>query len=199
MTSGADIEDITEADISDSLGNISFALYNFSESFDINSMNEENQESFFSPSKDAIWPYLIYIDDSITYDKKTLTYKTYDKKHCDNLYYMIDNSDGTVEASDSAISIAEAIATAPELNGYKSLGGTYGVQVNTSAVYFWIPVKDCAAEDVINVEYLITYNGPNGREYYHDTAYKTSDNQYWSFAILPMDNINDIKVSLIGK
>ena len=198
ITSGAGMSDINSEDISAVFGDIRLVFYNFKDDFDLNTMDKEKQETLFSPSGDDIRPYLLYMKDSLIYENGELIYKEYNPQKCGDIYYITENN-GKIEEIDEDNSLEEAIGSAPELKGYKSLGRAYSIQAPADKLYIWMPVKDYADDDIVNAEYLISFSGANGREYYHYGVDVTDDGDYVSFTVDVLEGMKDIKFSLIGR
>ena len=198
IVAGEDIGNIKETVISDIFGDIRFSLYNFEGDFDFDTMDETRQEIFFSTSGDNIWPYHIFMRDSFVYDKGELTYVTYDPKECDDIFYISDN-DGEMNVSDRDISLDDAMADAPELSGYKNLGRSFDLPESARMVHIWMPAKNYITDDILNIDYLLSFTGINGIKYYHYKAEKTWDRQYVAFSVLITDEMKNVKVTLIGK
>ncbi len=200
IVSNEDITDIDENDILNSLGDIHLAIYNFKDSFDLGTIDETRQHLMFSSSSDNIGEYLIFIEDKLEYGDKDLSYTSYAAKSCDDIYYITDKENKEISYSNDSLSLYDVVSNAPELNDYMILTKTFDM-VSESAylTHFWIPVKNILDDDIVNYEYLLSYEDQNGRSYYHNSAYKTCDYQYVYFSVIITDDMKDVKVTLIGK
>nr|MCR5356757.1 hypothetical protein [Lachnospiraceae bacterium] len=75
----------------------------------------------------------------------------------------------------------------------------FDLPADAAAVHIWMPAEDYLTDGTVSTDYLLSYTGQNGRAYYHNSAYRTCDRRYVAFSVLVTDDMNDVKVTLIGK